>query len=639
MSALASPLVQVERGPLRPKIIRVYEDLFKDGSTVPENESFWLEFFLLNAKKAHLGVILANISPEHTLQFQGITQALFSRSINALVDDNPKVIVNALITLNVLVREILAKHYTNQSADVISLLTGITRVDSVLPELVTNLEIVLKRSELEGDLRVLALSTTVSIVCDLYRTGLIEFFIHRDLFPALVQLTVDPATTTYTFEAFTLIGILANYNKLESYNPYQTRLSDLINEQAMLKIVYVIGSACRSARNEYIEVSDDTTESWSLDSMLSLVGFKRANKPQSGDRTDTSTSSIFAALPPPSVTILLATIEFVHINKFFCKLLIEARPSNAWSPPESPFAAFISLSSYLLHHQHRSERHRIYARVPLLVFRILAEDQNLFQVLTSPNNRSILRLCRQRVPLLPLVKDERLLVEGVLDCLVASIDHSMKKSLDVSMYEATLACIRRIISQLKRQRIRLKYHWAELWRSLISLTKFMANHSQHLIKLPSINNLVDETIRILVLAFSSGELFLHDAEDYDDLFYKFVETGDLFKRISEKYEMYTRATSIETLISIAEHYNDLIEQKSVFFSGQLSTDQVSEIIRSGYDSLSISSQDEVDRWDKYREVDERSYLKRLGLMSVADAKDFLRTSSSGSLPSIKKQPA
>ena len=84
-------------------------------------------------------------------------------------------------------------------------------------------------------------------------------------------------------------------------------------------------------------------------------------------------------------------------------------------------------------------------------------------------------------------------------------------------------------------------------------------------------------------------------------------------------------SSIPVLISVSEHYNRLIadytSKPAKSKSKNLSPQQVSEVIKSGYETLSIKSKDGLDRWDRYREVDERVFLKRVARMVVEDLKD------------------
>ncbi|KAK9241029.1 hypothetical protein V1525DRAFT_393498 [Lipomyces kononenkoae] len=618
MAAQESPLVRVERGSLQPKIIGLYQLLFKEGAKPPDSDGFWVEFFILKAIPSALSVTLAEFSAEDLLQMQSIVRAVFTRAVRALSDSNPTIVANALDTLTILIREVLAKLLT--SSEAITVLVGLDRVDREFTEFVNGLERIMRTGSI--DLRVTALRATLSTVCCTYRTSLINFFIQRDLFPVLVQIIYDDSTTAHTFEAFVLLGILSNYDKLEVYNPYQTRLADFVDESVMQKIVVAVGKTCKDAREQYITISDDAADGFSLESVISSYSgiAKRARTALLLQDTQMNATNAFASLPPLSASILVATCNFVHANKYFSQVLIETK--NV-AQEETPFGSYISLTSYLLQHQHRSERHASYARIALLVHRILVEDATSMQKLVSIECRSSMRLCRQRQPSLPFVKGERFLVEGILDALIGAVGHNMKKTLDVPMYILAIGTIHRIISQLKRLRVRLKYHWSELWKSIFSFLRFMAVSSKHLRGLQGVHVLIDDTLRVLVLAFSAGESFLAGAADYDDLFYKLIETGELLGKLSTEYDMTRENSSVGTLISISEHYRNLIKERSMFSSGHLTSDQVSDIIKTGYDTLSISAQQGIDYWDRYRESDERVFLKRIGWLAVADAQELL----------------
>ena len=72
--------------------------------------------------------------------------------------------------------------------------------------------------------------------------------------------------------AFTLLGLLANYNKFEFQNPYQMRLADFVNERVIRGIVRSVGQTCQNLRAQYIDIQDDLPEGWSLAGTLSKIG-------------------------------------------------------------------------------------------------------------------------------------------------------------------------------------------------------------------------------------------------------------------------------------------------------------------------------------------------------------------------------
>ncbi|KAK9457661.1 hypothetical protein V1511DRAFT_494247 [Dipodascopsis uninucleata] len=627
MATLVSPLVRVERGNLQPKILSLYTQLFKVGGQVPENDGFWVEFFLLKANTSVLSATLSSFSADDLTTLQDNIRTLFSRAVYALCDPNYIVVSNALTTLHVLLRDILAKQLT--TSDYISILVGLEQVDQLFTKLVVSLENIMKYGP-STEIRVCALTTTLSTVCSAYKTSLINYFIQHDFFPTLIMFIDNDDTTAWTIDAFILLGLLSSYDRLEAYNPYFTRLADFVDESIMENIVHAIGDSCRDIRDKYISISDDSTGQFSLESVFSYSGLaRRAKSALLQQDTQAVMNKEFAAMPSSDAVVLLACCNFVHANKFFLRVLVETK--SKFSGQEHPFISFISLSSYLLQHQHRSERQAQYARLTLLIYRMLVEDSNIMPILVNFELKSTIRICRQRSPVLPLVKNERLPIEGVLDALIVAVNHNMKKSLDIAMYSSAMGTIHRTMSQLKRKKIRLTYHWSELWRSILSFIRFLTISAKHLRQMEGVTALVDDTVRVLVLAFSSGESFLSCAADYDDLFYKLIESGDLMRKFSNVYSMSTNNSSIGTLISIEGHYNNLIKERSVFSSGQLSSDQVSELIKSGYETLSISAQQGIDYWDRYRDSDERVYLKRVTLQAVADTKSLLSESMTGIL--------
>lgn len=67
----ASPLTQQARPQtFQPKIVHLYEELFKDDEEVEKPEGFWQEFFLHKPDAASLKQILGELGPDELLHFQ-----------------------------------------------------------------------------------------------------------------------------------------------------------------------------------------------------------------------------------------------------------------------------------------------------------------------------------------------------------------------------------------------------------------------------------------------------------------------------------------------------------------------------------------------------------------------------------------
>jgi hypothetical protein len=238
------------------------------------------------------------------------------------------------------------------------------------------------------------------------------------------------------------------------------------------------------------------------------------------------------------------------------------------------------------------------------------------------------RLCRQRQPYLPLVRGNRMLAESILDTMIDGMNHNLRRRLDVDLYILCIGIILRLISHLSRSRTRLNYHWSELFRSLLTLVRFLTSYTVDLKHLTHIEILLDDLVNLIALSLSAGEAFLPTPAAYDDLFYKLVETGEILAKFRDNYDLAEKPTSsIDTLISVSTHYKQLLADGA---SGKrvkhLTSAQVAGVIKQGYETLSIQAKEGLDSWDKYREADRKMFLKKMARAAVADVKTLVSES-------------
>ena len=145
-------------------------------------------------------------------------------------------------------------------------------------------------------------------------------------------------------------------------------------------------------------------------------------------------------------------------------------------------------------------------------------------------------------------------------------------------------------------------------------------------------------VNLLALGLSAGETFLPTPAAYDDLFYKVVESGDVLVKFRETYGLEKRGSnSIDTLVSVSGHYKEMLAEgggkkgdgavggKGAKAGGgsQLTSLQVAEVIKQGYETLSIRAKEGLDSWEKYREADERTLLKKMARAAVGDVRGML----------------
>ncbi|KAG9185538.1 hypothetical protein G6011_06869 [Alternaria panax] len=617
-----SPLTQDTRPQIfQPKIISLYETLFKeDDEDVELSEGFWQEFFLHRPDSVGLKRILASVAPDEMLHQQAHSQQLFRQAILRVKTAKAPADDIALETLTVFLDAALSKKYTNPSADIIAVLTGLHDADAVMTDFVATLDTAIRGGR-DIPLRLRAVKATLSITAAGFQTALPSYFTHRDLFPSLIKYMQDCPNTPQVLPALYLLGLLTNYNKFEFQNPYRLRLDDFVNDAIITDMVNCFGDACRRLRDSYVAVQDDMPEGWSLGSTLSYIGLG-ALAPSSRPTTPTPAApeeakSLFAALPGPEIGILLSVYDFANANKVFCFNLVKSAPTDKTEP--SPLSAYLSLTSYMFQHAHRSARAALYTYLSLFVLQILVEDQMLAKRLCSEEAKLEVRLCRQRQPYLPVVRGERVPAAVVLDMMSDAISHNLRRRLDVDFYILCLGVLLRLLSHLSRTKTRITYHWSELWRTLLSFVRFLTTYESDIKANYKSGNMISNLLNLLAFALSSGENFLPDPAAYDDLFYKLVESGDTLVKFRDAFGLKGQSDSMQTLINVSSHYQSLLNEKGKARK-HLSPQEVQAVIKQGYETLSIDASEGLDRWEKFREADHKSTLKKIARVVVEDAR-------------------
>ncbi|MCJ1463199.1 hypothetical protein MMC07_001804 [Pseudocyphellaria aurata] len=651
---MASPLTRQARpSSFQPKVSHLYDELFKyEDDEVIHSEGFWLELFLLRPDKPSLQRRFESLTPDDLLHFQSETQQLFARAVGQIKAASAPGDENALDTLTVVLGVILAKRYTNPSADIIALLAGLDEVDAIFTDFANAIDNIIRVGR-SVHLRQKAIQVALSLTSGAYQTSLVSYFTHRDLFPALMKYIQDTEVQQPVFEPFLLLGLLVNYNKFEFRNPYRLRLEDFVNETTIQKMVRGLGRICSQSRSHYVSPQEDVNEGWTLTNALAYIGLgilaPRRTVPTAAGHEDAKEK--FAALPESDAAILLGTYDFTNANKLFCFSLVTCSPES--QTEETPLAAFLSFTSYILHHAHRSSRATLYALLNLSTLRLTIEDPVLCKHLCNPDSPLTVRLCRQKPPFLPSAPNSRPAAASIFDILIDAINHNLRRRLDVSLYVACIRLIHRLLAYLVFTRTRFQYHWSLLWQTLLSLLRFLTTYAQDLLSLhPDIRSLLDPLLSCLALAVSAGDGFLPDLAAYDDFFYKLVEAGHYLPRFKQTFNLDTPATTssagnvnpgsssistggapitttspIDLLIQVSTHYHDLLEterSKGRIHGSNLSPREVGKVIRQGHDTLSLPPTDGLERWDRWREGDEKSMLKRVARVAVADTARLLR---------------
>ncbi|KAK6386048.1 hypothetical protein LTS17_001622 [Exophiala oligosperma] len=632
----SSPLTQLLRpDSFEPKIVQLYLHLFtalanEDGDESLPTEGFWREFFLLKPDKLRLYDILDPMTAFDLLHMQTQTQAFFRRAtIEACSRDDSRN-ENALENLTAFLCAVFTKKFPNPNTDVIEVLAGLDAIDQTMSDIVHGLESIIRQST-SDTLRTKALETTLALVAGGFHTSLVSYFMHKDLFSALMKYVHDVhATPSAGLKAFVIVGVLSSYNKFESQNVYQNRLEDFVNEETIRLLVHNFTDACANIRNQYVSVQEDLPVPWNLNSTLVMVGLRPlssdANKPL--PPTEEEAKVLFGSLPQQDAACILSLYSFVQANSLFSANLLNLAPTTKDSK-ETPLSTFLSSTSYISHHAYRGARQSTYAVLSLLSLRIIVEDSLLVKKICSSDSKVTIRLCRQRAPHLPLVTSSRMPATAILDICTDTLSHNLRKRLDVNLYSLALGIILRVVTHLEQTKTRLQHHWAYIWGSLISLIRFLTQYSADLRHLRGIREeLCGPLANLAAFCLTKGDGFLPDPASFDDLFYKLIEAYDLLPKFKQAYcdpNSTTQTTdgrlkrSIEALISVSSHYHGLLQAQHGKKTHQ-SPAAIQRVIKEGYETLNLETDENFGHWDRWRESNWKAEIKKMIRVAVEDAR-------------------
>ncbi|RIA97875.1 hypothetical protein C1645_751412 [Glomus cerebriforme] len=654
---------------LKEKFVEIYESFFKGNDPSAGQPNFWSELFLLKVNATYLTKCLSEISQDQLLAIKNNIGKLFLKSIEAMKEENSQRKINAMETLCVLLQGIFSKRFNNFSFEVINLLTGLNNADTVFPRLVDTIKYLMKYGEIT-EVRHEALRLAIVVVCgnnNINQNSINGYFMKNDIFDSLIELIITPKMSHMAYEAIMLLDILANYNKHESKNPYLIKLIDIKDEAVFEKIMDVVSSTCIKCQSQYIEIQeDDETNKYLVSTVMSYVG---SILPWygNGTRKHSNVSDpelAFVRLPSANIAILLAFYDMVNNNKRFvdhivksiAKFSIPAKSNvNEYDSAtvseddkksmeivrDGPyFCDFLSLSSYLLQHN-RTNRTASYANLILLILVILVEDATLNEVICEDERRFIVRLCRQRPPLLQNARFPRPLIGVILDVVIGFINHNLRRKLQTDLYSMALGVIHRLISYLKRNRVRLPYHWSELWHSLIGLLKFILSNIEHFQQdRASVNEVLLSAINIINLSITFGDTFFPDPISYDNLFYEIVRAKETFEglnRIVNKtnftkpgsptkstFQKPTSSSSsqfdvLSNINTICTHFHLKIEAwKLTNRVRSITPEQFYSIINTNYDTLELVTPEKLDHYTPYSEIPYNVPLLRQVLRVIVD---------------------
>ncbi|XP_063637170.1 armadillo-like helical domain-containing protein 3 isoform X23 [Pan troglodytes] len=527
---------------------------------------------------------LESLDGEELMKIKDNINCLFQHCIQALGEEHPIRVVNALQTLCALIRGVHQKNKSTSGFDIINMLMGFDKAELCMKNLMESLDSLLcaEGSESLKSLCLKLLLCLVTVTDNISQNTILEYVMINSIFEAILQiLSHPPSRREHGYDAVVLLALLVNYRKYESVNPYIVKLS-IVDDEATLNGMGLVIAQALSEYNRQYKDKEEEHQSGFFSALTNMVG------------------SMFIADAHEKISvqtneaILLALYEAVHLNRNFITVLAQSHPemglvttpvspapttpvtplgttppsSDVISSVELPLDADVQTSNLLITFlkyssivmQDTKDEHRLHSgKLCLIILTCIAEDQYANAFLHDDNMNFRVNLHRMPMRHRKKAADKNLpcrpLVCAVLDLMVEFIVTHMMKEFPMDLYIRCIQVVHKLLCYQKKCRVRLHYTWRELWS-------------------------------VLRLSTNAGQ----------------------WKEAASKV-----THALVNIRAIINHFNPKIESyAAVNHISQLSEEQVLEVVRANYDTLTLKLQDGLDQYERYSEQHkEAAFFKEL----------------------------
>uniref|UniRef100_A0A8C5X2D2 Armadillo like helical domain containing 3 n=1 Tax=Malurus cyaneus samueli TaxID=2593467 RepID=A0A8C5X2D2_9PASS len=628
--------------PLKEKVVLMYDEIFTTEDPSKCNPRFWEELFLMKVNLEYLEGKLEALDGEELMKIKDNINCLFQHCIQALGEEHPIRVVNALQTLCALIRGVHQKNKSTSGFDIINMLVGFDKAELCMKVRFWQLCV-------RGNFKT---CVSIQVTDNISQNTILEYVMINSIFEAILQILSSPLSRReHGYDAVVLLALLVNYRKYESVNPYIVKLS-IVDDEATLNGMGLVIAQALSEYNRQYKDKEEEHQTGFFSALTNMVG------------------SMFIADADEKISvqtneaILLALYEAVHLNRNFITVLAQSHPemglmtaptspipttpvtplgttppsSDVISSAELPLDADVQTSNLLITFlkyssivmQDTKDEHRLHSgKLCLIILTCIAEDQYANAFLHDDNMNFRVNLHRMPMRHRKKAADKNLpcrpLVCAVLDLMVEFIVTHMMKEFPMDLYVRCIQIVHKLLCYQKKCRVRLHYTWRELWSALINLLKFLMSNETVLLAKHNIFTLALMVVNLFNMFITYGDTFLPTPSSYDELYYEIIRMHQNFDNLYSMGEyLLTRqgCCCLEVRVveegclcqvAIINHFNPKIESyAAVNHISQLSEDQVLEVVRSNYDTLTLKLQDGLDQYERYSEQHkEAAFFKEL----------------------------
>lgn len=567
----------------------MYDEIFMTEDPSKCSPRFWEELFLMKVNLEYLEGKLESLDGEELMKIKDNINCLFQHCIQALGEEHPIRVVNALQTLCALIRGVHQKNKSTSGFDIINMLMGFDKAELCMKNLMESLDSLLcaEGSESLKSLCLKLLLCLVTVTDNISQNTILEYVMINSIFEAILQiLSHPPSRREHGYDAVVLLALLVNYRKYESVNPYIVKLS-IVDDEATLNGMGLVITQALSEYNRQYKDKEEEHQSGFFSALTNMVG------------------SMFIADAHEKISvqtneaILLALYEAVHLNRNFITVLAQSHPEMGLvTTPVSP--------------------------TPTTPATPLGTTPPSSDVISSVE-LSLDADVQTSNLLITFLKYSSIVMQDTKDLMVEFIVTHMMKEFPMDLYVRCVQVVHKLLCYQKKCRVRLHYTWRELWSALINLLKFLMSNETVLLAKHNIFTLALMIVNLFNMFITYGDTFLPTPSSYDELYYEIIRMHQSFDnlycmvlRLSTNAGQWKEAASKVThalvnIRAIVSHFTPKIESyAAVNHISQLSEEQVLEVVRANYDTLTLKLQDGLDQYERYSEQHkEAAFFKEL----------------------------
>jgi len=487
-------------------------------------------------------------------------------------------------------------------------------------------------------LKSLSLQLLLTITClnhNLIENPFIDFLMIEEqrIEQAMFGILVDPSERSkHGSNVLLLLTLLANYRKYESTNPYIMKVSVLDDELALNGFASTISFTLAAFNRQFVSKQEESRSTGLFSTITNMVGSMFI-----GDSDEQK------QLIKTNESVLLALYEAVHLNRNFISVLTHSHtdaligtppttPKFDGSTPNTPtndlpmsigttnnvLCTFIQYTSIVMQDT-KMKQNIASAKLCFLILTCITEDQFANSFLHDDNMQFHINIHRMPMRHRKVRASDdgksRTLACWLFDLTTEFLISHMMKEFPFMQHMRCIGIIHRLMCYQKRCHIRLNYQWKELWSALLTFLKYVISNENNFIShwKAGVFVILTQVLNLFNMFITYGDTFLPSPNSYDELYYEIVRMSQIFESVHAlvmKYSThpeykeftYKLANSLINVRSITRHFRPKIDEWSKENNqNSLTEEEVLDVVRSNYDSLTLRLQDNLDNYERYTE--------------------------------------